>query len=46
MGFSLWQQQGDCRWVLNDEDEWMYDTDYNKRINTEELFTEYLKTLK
>ena len=46
VGFSLWQQQGDCRWVLNDEDEWMYDTDYNKRINTEELFTEYLKTLK
>ena len=21
--FSLWQQGGECNWVLNDEDEWV-----------------------
>lgn len=40
--FSLWQQRGECTWVLNDEDEWI-DSYAGTRITTEELFDEFLK---
>lgn len=41
--FSLWQQTGDCEWVLNDEDHWVHPYN-NKSMTTEELFDEFLKT--
>lgn len=41
--FSLWQQRGECIWVLNDEDEWI-DSYAGVRITTEELFNKFLKT--
>ncbi len=40
--FALWQQRGECNWVLNDEDEWI-DSYAGTRITTEELFDEFLK---
>lgn len=40
--FALWQQMGECNWVLNDEDEWI-DSYAGTRITTEELFDEFLK---
>lgn len=41
--FSLWQQRGDCIWVLNDEDHWVHPYT-NESMTTEQLFHEFLKT--
>lgn len=41
--FSLWQQRGECEWVLNDEDHWVHPYN-NKSMTTEGLFDEFLKT--
>lgn len=43
--FSLWQQQGDCEWILNDEDEWYIPYNPHVRINTEQLFNIFIETL-
>lgn len=43
--FSLWQQQGDCEWILNDEDEWYVPHNPHVRINTEQLFNIFIETL-
>jgi len=45
VNFSLWQQGGDCEWILNDQDEWYIPYNPHVRINTEQLFDKYLKTL-
>ena len=42
--FSLWQQSGDCLYVLNDEDEWWNPYDDKERLTTKDLFQEFLKT--
>lgn len=43
--FSLWQQQGDCEWTLNDEDDWYKYPNFDYRINTEQLFNIFIETL-
>lgn len=43
--FSLWQQQGNCEWILNDEDEWYIPYNPHVRINTEQLFNIFLLSL-
>lgn len=43
--FSLWQQLGECEWILNDEDEWYIPYNPHVRINTEELFNIFIESL-